>query len=152
MFDFTNHEVKETELATVDITLELGSMRPVLTCKPATEDNVRYFNALSRKTRARLQRRGDVGGKNLLDEKRIEDAELYVAHCVVGWKEETVIDEEGCPAPFTKENCLKFFLALIEDKRGRHVFENFGNRIGNIETFFEIVTDDPVAVKAQAGN
>lgn len=143
--DFSHIAASGSKIATADISIEgLEGMRPVLTCKPAAEDNPPYWNALlkrNRKTARRIRRQHITVGD--LQKQRDDDAELLSKHCVVGWS--GVLDKNGKAAPFDAENCAKFFAALPKE-----IFDEFREDVANPGTFTEYPDADDVA--EQAGN
>ena len=92
-------------------------INPVLTVRPAWDINTDYANARIKVSAARskqMQKKGVSAG----DIRRIrrEDIPLYAEHIVVGWNEDTVIDENGNPVKFTQEDLLDFLKSIPEQE------------------------------------
>ena len=145
MVDFSHISEQRKQVAQTEITIEGLSIRPVLTCLPATVDNPAYYNAVLKRQRPMLSR----GGRNITAKmlKRFinDDRELMAQHCVIGWDESTVTDAKGKKVPFSKDACLDLFRSINDT-----IFDIFRNELADQETFMEL--DNPADVEAQAGN
>ena len=123
----------------------LADMRPALVCRPASEANPPYFNALlkrQRRGRARLGARVDVATIRKL---RDDDRYLLAAYCVQDWDPDTVRDVNGEAVPFSIEACHDLFRALPDE-----LFDDFRNEVADSSTF-EIL-DDPEDIDTLRGN
>ena len=93
---------------------------PVLTCKPATNINKSFLNAVmaaSKQASRVAKAKRKVSGKQddtitqaAIDRARMDDIDLFVDHVVVGW--EDVVNQDGEPVEFSKENCRDFLQAI----------------------------------------
>tara|TARA_R110000737_G_scaffold47134_5_gene67063 strand:+ start:1363 stop:1836 length:474 start_codon:yes stop_codon:yes gene_type:complete len=93
---------------------------PQLTCKPATNVNKAFLNAVmaaskeaSRVARAKKKIKGkqdEAITQAAIDRARMDDIELFVDHVVVGW--EDVVNQNEEPVEFTAENCRDFLQAI----------------------------------------
>ncbi len=108
-----------TATATADFIFEHLEGMPSLTCRPATDINEGFFNAVlkagkqaSRKAKAIRKLKGKQE-KDLAAQKekaRLDDIELFVDHIVVGWDD--VVNKKGKPVEFTTENLRQFLQAI----------------------------------------
>lgn len=150
--DFSNIRVKGEGrvVKTTTVTIDgLEGMTPVLTCKPANEDNPRFHNPWQRLVR-RQGRRIDT------KELRIGEMDLIAKHCVVGWEEGSVVDANG-PLPFSVANCQALFRMILErSARGREAIDALRDQLGDPMTFVEDDDEDDAggaaALEDQAGN
>ena len=152
MYDFDSLTATRRVLPTAEIVIELGPLRAVLVCRPATEDNVAYHNAWAR-ANSRSALRGIKITRQLVERLRLQDAELFARHCVMDWDAESLAMVTGGETPeFSVDECLSFFRALIEESTGagRDAFDAFRADIRDPETFTELL--DPADVEEQAGN
>ena len=135
-----------TKIETADIAIEgLDGMRPVLTCKPATEDNPAYFNAMSRRLRRGRRGQGDMTVKDVRKIRR-DNIDLLPEHCIIGWRD--VFDADGKPVEYSIDNVREFLQAIHDG--AREAFDSFVVDIASPDVFTEF--DDPEDVEAQAGN
>ena len=160
MADFSHIAVREQakKIKTAEIPIEgIEGFRPVLICKPATEDNAPYFNEMLKRQRRTARRRGRHVTVKDLRRLRDDDIELLPKHCVVGWAEGSVIDAEGKPVPYSEDECRKLFEAIVAAPNGRDAFDDFRNECADAGTFVEYSDDDDDgddegALGAHAGN
>tara|TARA_R110002153_G_scaffold54447_5_gene151678 strand:- start:2348 stop:2821 length:474 start_codon:yes stop_codon:yes gene_type:complete len=93
---------------------------PSLICKPATNINKAFLNAVmaSSKQASRIAKaKRKIKGKQdetitqaAIDKARTDDIELFVDYVVVGW--EDVVNQVGDPVDFSPENCRDFLQAI----------------------------------------
>tara|TARA_R110002167_G_scaffold93122_2_gene249826 strand:+ start:22673 stop:23146 length:474 start_codon:yes stop_codon:yes gene_type:complete len=93
---------------------------PVLTCKPATNINKAFLNAVmraskqaSRVAKAKRSLKGkqdETVTQAAIEKARMDDIELFVEHIVIGW--EDVVNQDGAPVEFTADNCREFLQAI----------------------------------------
>ena len=142
MAEFGHIQATGKRIPTAEIAIEgIEGMRPVLTCKPATEDNPAYFNALLR--RSRRGRRAQNMKARDLKKIRADDIDLISEHCVTSWA--GVLDAKGKAVDFTAEDCQKLLGALPY-----WLLDDFRNEVANPEVFIELA--DPGDLEDQAGN
>lgn len=118
--------------------------RPVLVCRPATEDNSDFTRAVLKQTRAQILLNSGPAEEVDLDADRRRDRQLYPKHVVVGWRD--VVDRSGAPVEFSEENCAAFLKALPRD-----IFDRVRNRVSRCQTFRPEKPTDAEA-KDLAGN
>ncbi|MCY4318344.1 MAG: hypothetical protein OXE76_03970 [Alphaproteobacteria bacterium] len=154
MFDLSKAVGHAKRNATAKIQIELGALRVILHCKPATEDNPAYHNAWARRNTRRFSRGTPQVTARFMDETRREDAELFAHHCVTGWDAESLapFTTDGKPPKFSPTECMKFFESLLDEPSGdgREAFDTFRSDIRDRQMFVEQV--DPAEVAEQAGN
>ena len=151
MADFSNLSTGGTKLKTTDIPiLHIEGMSPVLTCKPANEDNAPYFNALLKRQRMRSRRKMMSVDTKRVKRNRVEDITLLAEHCVIDWK--GVIDLSKKEVPFDVETCKQFFTALIKAPNGRAIFDDFRDEVSDPDTFWQSDDNDGDGVDGTAKN
>ena len=96
---------------TAEFTLFQIEGAPVLVLAPANQCNPGYYNAMLRRSRRIAQTGGRIT-KELVDQSRRDDLELFPQHVVRGWR--GVKNAAGADVPFTRENCSAFLRALPE--------------------------------------
>jgi hypothetical protein len=123
---------------TADFVIYQINGEPTITLKPATEANKPYFNAVLKRSR-RNMRAVQSGAINqvMIKENREQDRDLFPRFVVVGW--DGILDSDGEPVEFTKENCADFLAALpdwlfdeVRDFAGKS--SNFSGEMPDIET------------------
>ncbi len=67
---------------------------------------------------------------DLLEETREVDLLLYPKFVIMGWDEETVLDDQDKPAAFTTENVESFLEALPAD-----IFDGLRSHCGDLQNF-----------------
>lgn len=148
MTDFGNIKSEGRAVPTAEVAIEgLEGLRPVLVCKPASEDNPAYFNELSRRLRRGRRNTQDVTTKDVKRMRR-DDVELLPKHCIVGFVPGTVVDAQGKEVEFSVETATDLLKAICD--KARDSFDDFRADLGNRATFTEYSDDEDV--EAQAGN
>ena len=148
MVDFGNIKSEGRTLPTAEVPIEgLDGLRPVLVCKPATEDNPPYFNELSRRLRRGRRSARDVTDREVKRIRR-DDVDLLPKHCVVGFVPGTVVDAAGEEVPFSVDAARDLLKQVCE--HARDAFDDFRADLGSRATFTDY--SDPADVEAQAGN
>ncbi len=118
MTDFSNLEsLQIAEDATTSFVFYGIAGEPTLDCRPATQENKPFFNAilLQNKQTQRKQkgRRAAAPTAQMLAEARAADIELFVSYIITGWT--NVVDAKGKAVKFTKEVCKQFLNAIPGD-------------------------------------
>lgn len=114
-FDFSNVSSRAVPAnGTADFVLYRIEGQPVLTVKPATEDNPSYMRAMLKGSREQMRRlkAGDLSPE-MLEENRQKDRVLFPRYVVVGWK--GILDAKGKAVAFSAEACAEFIQALPRD-------------------------------------
>ncbi len=118
MTDFSNLAALQiAEDATTPFTFYQIIGEPTLDCRPATQENKPFFNAILLKNkqtqRKQKGRRAVAPTAQMLAEARTADIELFVDYIVVGWT--NVVDAKGKVVKFSKEVCKQFLEAIPGD-------------------------------------
>lgn len=118
MTDFSNLAALQiTEEATAPFIFYGIAGEPTLDCRPATQENKPFFNAILLKNKQILRkqkgRRAAAPTAQMLAEARVADIELFVKYIVVGWA--NVVDAKGKVVKFTQEVCKQFLEAIPGD-------------------------------------
>jgi hypothetical protein len=118
MTDFSNLSALQiTEEATAEFAFFGINGEPTLTCRPATQENKPFFNAVLAKNkqaqRKQKGRRAQAPTAATLAEARANDIELFVEFIIVGWS--NVVDAKGKAVKFSKDVCKQFLEAIPGD-------------------------------------
>ncbi len=118
MTDFSNLAALQiTEEATAPFVFYGIAGEPTLECRPATQENKPFFNAILLKNKQALRkqkgRRAAAPTAQMLAEARTNDIELFVSYIITGWT--NVVDAKGKAVKFTKEVCQQFLTAIPGD-------------------------------------
>jgi hypothetical protein len=118
MTDFSNlSALKITEEASAEFTFFGIAGEPSLTCRPATQENKPFFNAVLAKNKQAQRklkgRRAQAPTAATLAEARVADIELFVEYIVIGWS--GVQDAKGKDVKFSKDVCRQFLEAIPGD-------------------------------------
>ena len=100
---------------------------------PATESNPAYYNAMLRLSTARSKmavRSNQITAK-MVDDNRSDDRQLYPDLVIVDW--ENIVDENGEPAQFTRDNCADFCAQLPS-----WLFDRIRNEASTPERFLDV--------------
>ena len=148
MTNFGNIKPEGRTVPTAEVAIEgLDGLRPVLVCKPASEENPPYFNELSRRLRRGRRNTQDVTTKDLKKIREI-DADLLPKYCIVGFVPGTVIDADGKEVEFSTQAAGDLIRVVCANARDS--FDDFRADLGSRTTFTEFSDDEDVV--AQAGN
>lgn len=148
MVDFSNIRRRGKPVPTVDVTfygMGADDAEPVITFKPANQDNAPYFNEWMRRMRqGRANRSQDVKVEDL-DRNRRVDVDLLPKYCATKWR--NVVDANG-PVDFSIGNCQAFLQRVVAINW--QAFDDVKAHIADPANFFDY--DDPGDVEAQAKN
>lgn len=116
-------------------------------CKPATEANPFYFNAMMKKAGARARRMARTDRMSMEDmaENRAEDRVLFPRYVLVGW--DGILDDKNQPVPFTRETAGEFCAKLPD-----WLFDRIRHQVATPERFINEDEEAPPDAKALAGN
>jgi hypothetical protein len=117
MTDFSNFSaLRIKEDTTAEFVFDEIEGEPTLTCRPATQENEDFFNAVLAKNKTAKRKKsksGTVPTAQLLKEARASDIEVFVDFIIVSWV--NVLDAKGKAVPFSKEDCVLFLQAIPND-------------------------------------
>lgn len=133
--------------ATTFVDLPEVTPKARIICKPATEANQAYFNAMMKRSGARARRmvRTDRITVEDAQQNREEDRELFPRYVLVGW--EGILDKDNQPVPFSADHA-KQFCAKLPD----WLFDRIRNAAATPERFVPEGGEDRPDAKALAGN
>lgn len=118
---------------------------PILIVQHAGESNKPYFNEMLKRGEHLRKRKAKISPE-LIATLRQTERELFPKFIVVGFGDRdgkpTVVDKNGAPVPFSREN-VEAFLKSVDDEE----FDGLRETAGDIGNFKEV--GDPVTV---AGN
>lgn len=108
-FNFDHLEVGQ---ATAWFEMPEVSPKARICVRPATEANPAYYNAMLRRSGARVRRlqRTETITAADTDQNRSEDRELYPRFVLLNW--EGILDKDNNPVPFTADRAREFCAKL----------------------------------------
>ena len=118
MTDFSNLAALQiTEDASAPFVFYQIRDEPTLECRPATQENKPFFNAILTKnkqdSRKQKGRKAAAPTAQMLADARAADIELFVNYIVIGWT--NVVDAKGKAVKFSKDVCRQFLTAIPGD-------------------------------------
>ena len=122
-FDGLESDSREIPTADIEIYGLKGMPSVILTCRPTTDRNEKYFNAWLRRTR----RIGRAVSAKTTKKMRALDRDLFARFCIVDWSGVMQNDEA---VPWSRPACLAFMRALPDD-----IYEEFWIELRDPMTF-----------------
>ncbi|QBQ71182.1 hypothetical protein S0112_077 [Shewanella phage S0112] len=116
-------KLEVTQESTTEFTFYDIDGAPTLICRPATEANPAYLNALLKENgQLKKDRKKIVIDQGMLDIVRQQDRRIFPEANIVGWYD--VVDDTGESVPFSKEAAQEFISFLPDwlfDKLRAHL-------------------------------